>query len=145
MVETHFHLETSQLLSSADRLTGLCMLRHSNLSESFINNLCVKNCNSSNTLQFFHISPNNVNGILWKKNILHFYYLLFVFFVILLLISSTKFESIKLKCYIHPYLALRNCCEYALLRMFFKKGFSFNYMTEAGMFKSVSWRKRKFL
>ena len=35
-----------------------------NLSESFIKNLCIKICNSSNALQFFHIPPNNVSGIL---------------------------------------------------------------------------------
>ena len=35
-----------------------------NLSESFINNLYVKICNSSITLQFFQIPPNNVSEIL---------------------------------------------------------------------------------
>ena len=35
--------------------------------DSFINNLCVKICSSSSTLQFFHIPPNNVSGILWKR------------------------------------------------------------------------------
>ena len=38
-----------------------------NLSDSFINNLCVEIRNSSNTLQFFYIPPNNVNRILWKN------------------------------------------------------------------------------
>ena len=35
-----------------------------NLSHSFINKLCAKTCNSSNTLNFFHIPPNNVSEIL---------------------------------------------------------------------------------
>ena len=35
-----------------------------NLPHSFINKLCVKTCNNSNTLKFFHIPPNNVSEIL---------------------------------------------------------------------------------
>ena len=39
------------------------------LSESFVNNLCVKISNSPITLQFFHIPPNNVNEILKNFNL----------------------------------------------------------------------------
>ena len=35
-----------------------------NLSESFINNLCVKIFNDSSTLQSIHVPPNNMSGIL---------------------------------------------------------------------------------
>ena len=54
-----------------------------NLSESFINNLCIRICNISqlkipNTLQFYQIPPNNMSSILWKNiwtfcNLLFFY------------------------------------------------------------------------
>ena len=37
------------------------------LLERIINNSCVKICSSSNTLQFFDRSPNNVITILWKN------------------------------------------------------------------------------
>ena len=53
------------------------------LSESFINDLCVKICNSSNTQQFFHIPLNNVSKILWKN----LQFIIFCIFFILYLIS----------------------------------------------------------
>ena len=45
--------------------------------------ICVKICNSSNTLQFFHIPPNNVSEILWKK----LQFIIFCIFLTLLLFS----------------------------------------------------------
>ena len=67
--------------------------------------ICVKICNSSSILQFFHIPPNNVSDrYLMKKtsiyNSWHFFNTLLFFFVILLRSCLTKFESIKLKRYL---------------------------------------------
>ena len=74
LVETCFHVRNGQLVSSAEWLTGFFMVFVivkkvflKSFSEPSINSLCLKVCNSSNTLQFFHIPPNNVSGILWKK------------------------------------------------------------------------------
>ena len=106
-----------------------------NLSESLINNLCVNICNSSITLQFFHIPPNNVSKILWKKLQFKifciFFHTLFIFFVILFRTCLLKFESIKLKCY---FTALLYAIAVNMLFLAFssKKGFSFNYTLDAG-------------
>ena len=98
--------------------------------------ICVKICNSSNILQFFHIPPNNVSDrYLMEKtsiyNSLHFFNTLLVFFVILLRTCLTKFESIKLKCY---FTSLLYAIEVNILFLEFssKKGFSFNYTFDAG-------------
>ena len=102
-----------------------------NLSELFINNLCVKICNSSITLQFFHIPPNNVSEISWKKLqfIIFCIFLntLFVFFVLLFRTCLLKFESIKLKCYFFTLL-YANVVNMPFLEFSLKKGFSFNYI-----------------
>ena len=45
--------------------------------------ICVKICNSFNTLQFFHIPPNNVSDILWKK----LQFIIFCIFLTLCLFS----------------------------------------------------------
>ena len=105
-----------------------------NLLESFINNLCVKICNSSNTLQFFHIPLNNVSEILWK--ILQFIFCiffntLFVYFVILFPICLTKLESIKLKCYFAALL-YTVAVNMLFLKLSSKNIFSFNYTFDAG-------------
>ena len=69
LLETHFHVETGELQSSAGQLTGFFMMRlivDKVFFENIIyrNQLCVKTCNDSNTLQLIHISPNIVSGIL---------------------------------------------------------------------------------
>ena len=60
-----------------------------NLLESFINNLCVKICNSYNTLQFFHMPLNNVSEILWK--ILQFIFSIFLTLYLFTLWSCFQF------------------------------------------------------
>ena len=76
LVETRFHVETGQLVIDKE-CRSIAWFQYSvpysiksflkNLSESFINNLCAKICNSFNTLKFFHIPLNIVSGILRIK------------------------------------------------------------------------------
>ena len=107
MVETRFYLETGQLVSSEDWLilygAPYSIEGFSWIYQNHLLTIGVKICNSSNTLQFFHIPPSNVSNMLWKE----FQFIIFriflnillVFFVILLRKYLIKFESIKLKCY----------------------------------------------
>ena len=113
--------------------------------------ICVKICNSSSILQFFHIPPNNVSDrYLIKKliiriyNILHFFNTLLLFFVVLLRTCLTKFESIKLNFF---FITLLYAIAVNMLFLEFtsKKGFSFNYTFDAGQFKSVPCRNWKLL
>ena len=68
LVETRFHVETSLLVRNGDQLNDFYMVQVvgflGNYLERIINNSCVKICSSSNTLQFFDRSPNNVITIL---------------------------------------------------------------------------------
>ena len=94
LVETHFHMEISHLVSSTDHLTGFYMVHLivRGIFKEFIRiilpkNLCVSICNSFNTLQFMHILPKNVSGTLLKNfnlGYFAFFYFLFGFFLILL-------------------------------------------------------------
>ena len=107
IVETRFYLETGQLVSSEDWLilygAPYSIEGFSWIYQNHLLTIGVKICNSSNTLQFFHIPPSNVSNMLWKE----FQFIIFriflnillVFFVILLRKYLIKFESIKLKCY----------------------------------------------
>ena len=79
LIETCFSVETGHLVNSANLYCAPYSTEGflKSLSESFINNICVKICNSSSTLQFFHITPNNLSKIFRAKktsiyNILHF-------------------------------------------------------------------------
>ena len=116
-----------------------------NLSELFVNSLCVKIYNSLNTLQFFHIPPNYMSRILIMEKTYILHLLTFFFFVILFLICLTEFESTKLKCYITTWL-----CAIDVNTLFLefspKKCFSLltipsitlNQLFYIGQFKSVS-------
>ena len=138
MVETRFDLETGQLVSSEDWLilygAPYSIEGFSWIYQNDLLKIGVKICNSSNTLQFFHIPPSNVSNMSWKEFqfiIFHiFLNILLVFFVILLRKYLIKFESIKLKCY---FTTLLNAVAVNMLFLEFssKKGFSFNYTFDA--------------
>ena len=98
-----------------------------NLSKLFINNLCVKICNSSNAAHTSHQRERNPIKRTSIYDILQLFNTLFLCFVILFRICLTKFESIKLKCYFTTLL-YTIAVNMLFIEFSTKKGFSLNYI-----------------